>query len=215
MIIRILSEETKRKRTETFNRKRDEKAQKEIGNTYFSFTVESINKELTEKYNSNGMRRGVYLNFRCICGKLVPHRLSDVKNGHCKSCGCIKFNNPNRIEDLSGREFGRLTVIKRDIERDFKQYEQGRNKVHWLCKCSCGNPQIISVTGYQLKSGHTQSCGCYASEQIAKRNKKYSTKINPIIELDDYKIALTDDNENQCIIDKEDYEIVKNWYWRK
>lgn len=55
MIIRILSEETKRKRTETFNKKRDEKAQKEIGNTYWYFTVESINEELTEKYNSNGM----------------------------------------------------------------------------------------------------------------------------------------------------------------
>lgn len=125
MIIRILSEETKRKRTETFNRKRDEKALKEIGNLYWNFTVESINEELTEKYNSNGMRRGVYFNFRCICGKLIPHRLSDVKNGHCKSCGCIKFNNPNRIEDLSGKEFGRLTVIKRDIERDSKQYKQG------------------------------------------------------------------------------------------
>ena len=62
MIIRILSEETKRKRTETFNKKRDEKAQKEIGNTYWNFTVESINEELTEKYNSNGMRRGVYFN---------------------------------------------------------------------------------------------------------------------------------------------------------
>lgn len=215
MIIRILSEETKRKRIETFKRKRYEKALNEIENTYWNFTVESINEELTEKYNSNGMRRGAYFNFRCVCGKLVPHRLSDVKNGHCKSCGCDRFNNPNRIEDLSGREFGRLTVIKRDIERDLKQYENGKNQVHWLCKCKCGNPKTLSITGYQLKSGHTQSCGCYSSEQIANRNKIYSTKHNPIIEIDDCRIAIKDDNENQCIIDKEDYDIIKNWYWRK
>lgn len=215
MIIRILSEETKRKRTETFNRKRDEKAQKEIGNTYWNFIVESINEELTEKYNSNGMRRGVYFNFRCKCGKLISHRLSDVKNGHCKSCGCTKFNNPNRVEDLTGKKFGRLTVIERDVKRDFEQYKNGKNGVHWLCKCDCGNQKILSITGHQLKSGHTQSCGCYASEQIIKRNKMYSTKQNLFIELDDCKIAIKDENDNQCIIDKEDYDIIKNWYWRK
>lgn len=49
MIIRILSEETKRKRTETFNKKRDEKAQKEIGNTYWNFMVESINGRTNRK----------------------------------------------------------------------------------------------------------------------------------------------------------------------
>lgn len=214
MIIRILSEETKRKRADTFKKKRYEKALNEIGKTYWNFTAESINEELTEKYNSNGMRRGVYLNFRCICGKLIPHRLSDVKIGHCKSCGCIKFNNPNTIEDLTGMKFGRLTVIKRDLERDLEENKKGKNGVHWLCKCDCGNSKLSSVTGYQLKTGHTQSCGCYASEQITKRNKKYSTKNNEIIE-DNNTIVLIDDNSNRCIIDKEDYQVIKRWYWRK
>lgn len=43
----------------------------------------------------------------------------------------------------------------------------------------------------------------------------YSTKQNLFIELDDCKIAIKDENDNQCIIDKEDYDIIKNWYWRK
>lgn len=213
-IIKVLSDETKRKRTETFKKKRYEKAVNEIGNTYWNFTVESINEELSEKYNSNGMRRGMYFNFRCTCGKLVAHRFQDVKSGHCKSCGCIKFNNPNSIEDLSGRKFGRLTVVRRDIERDLQDKKNGKNAVHWLCKCDCGNPKLSSVTGYQLKSGRTKSCGCYASEQIIKRNKKYSTKTNKIIEHHD-SVTLIDENENQCVIDKEDYDIVKRWYWRK
>ena len=43
-------------------------------------------------------------------------RLSALKCGHSKSCGCIKFNNPNTVQDLAGQEFGRLTALYRDIE---------------------------------------------------------------------------------------------------
>lgn len=146
---------------------------------------------------------------------MKTYRLNSIKFGHIKSCGCSRFNNPLIMEDLTGKKFGRLTVISRDLERDSNDYKNGKNRVHWLCQCDCGNPKILSIDSYQLKSGHTQSCGCYASEQIAKRNKKYSIKINEIIEVNNNKIILIDDNANKCIIDKEDYDIVKKWYWRK
>ena len=68
-----------------------------------------------------------------------------------------------------------MVETSKEIKKDNKN---GKNRTHWLCQCDCGNPKLASVTGHQLKSGHTQSCGCYASEQIAKRNKKYS-KANP------------------------------------
>ena len=41
-------------------------------------------------------------------------RLSALKCGHSKSCGCIKFNNPNTVQDLAGQEFGRLTALYRE-----------------------------------------------------------------------------------------------------
>lgn len=58
--------------------------------------------------------------------------------------------------DLTGQRFGRLVVIK----------EVGRNKhraVLWLCKCDCGNNEVI-VTSSALRFGDTTSCGCYALE---------------------------------------------------
>lgn len=164
-----------------------------------------------------GKLYGLFFNCQCDCENhtIAALRLSNLKNGHTKSCGCIKFNNPKTVEDLSGKQYGRLKVIRRDIKRDKTEYKNGKHGVHWLCQCSCGNPNLVSVTGYQLKSGHTQSCGCYASEQIAKRNKKYSTKTNSFIDNDDNSIILLDDNNNKCIIDKEDYGVLKQWYWRK
>lgn len=212
--IRVLSEETKRKRKETFRKHMYERANAEIGNRYGQFTIESINYEETEKHYNEGKSLGVFFNVVCNCGNEKVHRFNNLQTGHIKSCGCSKFNNPLVIDDLTGKTFGRLFVIGRDLKRDKIDNHNGKKGVHWLCKCSCGNEKLVSVTGYQLKSGHTQSCGCYASEKIAERNKKYSTKTNRIKENTD-TIILFDDSDNECLIDKEDYNIIKNWYWRK
>lgn len=209
--IKYLSEETKHKRTMTFRKHMYEKAKNEIGNQYGKLKILEIDYKRTEENNSNGKHYGAFFKCECECGNVKSYRLNSLKTGHIRSCGCSKFNNPLIVDDLTGRTFGRLKVVKRDIERD--KNEKG-HRTHWLCKCSCGNPTLSSVTGYQLKSGHTQSCGCYASEQIAKRNQRVSTKHNSIRTEGDI-IILKDDYGNECIIDKEDYNIVCQWYWRK
>lgn len=56
-----------------------------------------------------------------------------------------------RLNDLSGRRFGKLVVIER-VEDDMN-----RNR-RWLCLCDCGNEKIIG--GRHLTSGATKSCGC-------------------------------------------------------
>ncbi|KIS02764.1 hypothetical protein [Paucilactobacillus wasatchensis] len=74
--------------------------------------------------------------------------------------------------DLTGRRFGRLTVIKRA-----KKKVQSGNAC-WLCQCSCGN--IRAVDGYLLRTGATKSCGCYRAELSAKavrQNEKFSANI--------------------------------------
>ena len=64
-----------------------------------------------------------------------------------------------RCVDLTGKRFGRLTVIKR-------VYREGSNLVYWLCKCDCGNKKEVRADS--LKNGSTQSCGCYAKELATK-----------------------------------------------
>lgn len=52
--------------------------------------------------------------------------------------------------DMAGRTCGYLTVIE--------QAPHKNKRVHWRCKCLCGNEAIVA--GNKLRSGHTRSCGC-------------------------------------------------------
>ena len=65
-----------------------------------------------------------------------------------------------RFNDLTGKTFGRITVIRRGPSKN------GHSR--WECKCSCGNPEHFLVDGYSLTSGGTKSCGCYHKEQTSK-----------------------------------------------
>lgn len=56
------------------------------------------------------------------------------------------------MEDLTGKVFGRLTVLK------FAKKCPKINKNFWLCKCTCGG--TIMTQSNSLKSGNTKSCGC-------------------------------------------------------
>lgn len=64
----------------------------------------------------------------------------------------------SRLIDLTGQQFGYLTVIKR-VENIGKQ-------VRWLCRCKCGKEKI--VYGTNLRRGLTTSCGCYRKEKLAQ-----------------------------------------------
>ncbi len=52
--------------------------------------------------------------------------------------------------DLSGRKFGRLTVLQKSGTTF--------GAALWLCQCDCGMPTL--VRSYDLRRGHIRSCGC-------------------------------------------------------
>lgn len=64
--------------------------------------------------------------------------------------------------DLTGLQFGRLTVIKPSCST--------RNGVKWECWCACGKTTV--VFGASLRKGLTKSCGCYHSDVVSKSAKK-------------------------------------------
>lgn len=56
--------------------------------------------------------------------------------------------------DLTGQRYGRLTVLAEAGKKGVKRC--------WLCKCDCGSTTVVMTTS--LRSGNTQSCGCYKAE---------------------------------------------------
>ncbi len=68
----------------------------------------------------------------------------------------------NRLIDLVGTQFERMTVIER-------AHNSKRGQAMWRCRCVCGVERI--VCGGDLRSGNTKSCGCLSREK-ARWNAK-------------------------------------------
>jgi hypothetical protein len=71
--------------------------------------------------------------------------------------------------DLTGREFGRLTVKARD-------YSKMTGQTRWLCLCDprlggCGT--LTTVGSSALRTGGTKSCGCWRRESTAWHHTKH------------------------------------------
>ncbi len=65
-----------------------------------------------------------------------------------------------RIEDLTGRRYGRLTVLF--------YCGNPKHRQSWLCRCDCGIEKVLP--GHMLKSGKTKSCGCFRKEVSSTRS---------------------------------------------
>lgn len=95
----------------------------------------------------------------CDCGNYTEALSNNLKSGAKVSCGCAAHKgsrgiSPSNYNDLTGRRFGRLIVIKR--------VSPVGCKARWLCRCDCGTEKDIAA--YELTSGNTKSCGCFQRE---------------------------------------------------
>lgn len=111
---------------------------------------------------------------QCECGNTKEVSGKSLRAGTCKSCGCLKQESDKKpkgnVIDLIGQKFGHLTVISRNGSDQ-------RGEALWECECDCFNHTHLIVLGSNLRTGHTQSCGCerrskgeLAVEKILKEN---------------------------------------------
>lgn len=102
---------------------------------------------------------------KCKCGNEVIVTGKLLRNGHTKSCGCLKKevtterNLLNGGGDLTGQRFGKLVVIE---FYDWKDHNNGHKDRLWKCQCDCGN--VCIVNHRYLRNGDTASCGCSHSK---------------------------------------------------
>lgn len=94
---------------------------------------------------------------KCKCGTEKEVELRNLLQNLSKDCGCGRKQTVGKIfsKDLTGKKFGKLTVLE-EVE--------GRSKSgHKLyrCKCDCENTIVLKTN--QLTTRHTSSCGCLLS----------------------------------------------------
>lgn len=77
----------------------------------------------------------------------------------------------SKLIDLTGKSFGRLTVIER-AGTHISPY--GTKIPLWRCICDCPKKTVCIVRGEDLRKGRTHSCGCILSEFLIKRNAKHN-----------------------------------------
>jgi hypothetical protein len=67
--------------------------------------------------------------------------------------------------DLTGKTFGRLTVLKEEEVRS------NSRQIKWVCRCNCGKTKAI--LGHNLRGGTSASCGCAGVEATIRRFTKH------------------------------------------
>lgn len=124
------------------------------GRTFGRFTVLPLPPELN-KY-------GTYMWWcQCECGNKCLVRGTWLRNGHSKSCGCL------RRDDLTGRKIGRLMVVGRDESRSDPKNSW------WHCRCECGNTKVISGGHLMSRLRPTRSCGCLRAKLIRHEGQQF------------------------------------------
>lgn len=69
-----------------------------------------------------------------------------------------------RINEI-GNKYGKLTVV--DFAKNPSLDKKGNAR--WLCKCDCGNTK--EIIGYNLRGGHSKSCGCEVHKTKSRHQK--------------------------------------------
>lgn len=149
----------------------------------------------------------------CDCGKTCIQGGEYLKRKCGHSCGCLKNEKAaermharkgkhglknNRSKDLTGKVFGKLTVIEKG------EYVDGGHHTTWKCRCECG--KIIQVRQCHLITGAQKSCGCENSKlELAVYKYLTINKINFIKEYS-FEDLLTDKNKRMRF----DFAILNN-----
>jgi len=124
---------------------------------------------------------------KCDCGNLCIVAGYNLTTDHTTSCGCHRLEmktkghakycedrRNNGVDDLVGKQFGRLTVLSfnRWVARE---YGEVITYSEWSCQCSCGK---VCTKLRPYLSGNS-SCGCYKSETISAQRTTHGMTETP------------------------------------
>lgn len=96
----------------------------------------------------------------CDCGNTAVFDIRSLRKGTVTSCGNCRPNTTKHYRDLHGYTKGRLTIIEKLPQRDYK------GSIMWRCLCQCGKECTYSAD--TLLHSRVVSYGCYRRDTLPK-----------------------------------------------
>lgn len=125
-----------------------------------------------------------FLYKKYIIEKISPEEIATllgVSRGYIfKKLHEYKIIPKRSVIDLTGKKFGKLTVIK------FNNFNKDAMNSYWLCKCDCGGTKIAKAK--MLRYGDCKSCGCL---KPASNFRKYFNMIKRGAETRNLEFTIT------------------------
>ena len=141
---------------------------------------------------------------QCSCGTIKDVAANTLIYGRSQSCGCLRIDQMrDRLIDIVGNQYGKLTVIK---ELEPRIDEHNRHLRYFECACLCGNKTVASYSN--LIGGHTTSCGCLKYEKAQERRKYNKYDI-----FETYVQGYFNNNDQCFFADYNDYNLIKDLCW--
>ena len=125
---------------------------------------------------------------KCDCGNEKAIHASSLIKGATKSCGCYQ---KKHREDLTGRRYGRLVALYRDMDSGSK------NK--WVCQCDCGNKHVVSYYDLTRKDSRgSRSCGCLKRDLTIERTRTHGLSKHRLYTIYNNIIKRCEDKTHRC-----------------
>ena len=153
--------------------------------------------EDTEKKDSK--YRGKLWLCKCDCGNTKEIPDFRLRFNQAKSCGCSADNK----RDLIGQRFGHLTVLEKTNKRYY-------GYVVWKCQCDCGNITYVPMHNLSYNKG-VKSCGCMLKENLSSLGSK--VRKSNTYRKNKKSYSVSDEHSNKFLIDLEDKDCIKDYYW--
>jgi len=156
--------------------KKPARAKDITGEKFGMWTVESFSHIVL---NDEGNTSNYMYNCICECGVRREVAVSNLKTkSHHgpRGCGCAV----RRTRDMSGQSFGHWKVLELDHIQRKPNYNTGNQTTvtFYRCLCGlCGDEKLVS--GANLKSGKTNSCGCHKRKKGSSDDVKDTSSETP------------------------------------
>lgn len=182
------------------------------------FGMLTVLKQVEDYISPKGQHQAMW-ECQCSCENhtiinVVGHNLIRKKN---PNCGC---QNKSRYVDLTGMQFGMLTVLRRAD----KPKNRKNDVVYWLCECCCPEHNQIIVTTSDLNAKHTRSCGCLQKKEASKRIIEFNkntvghgkkNKVTKFYEENGYAYGYTSNTKQKFYIDLDDVPFAEQYTWHE